>query len=96
MGNCRPSRRTVAVEVRDLAELDEALRFGVRHVLLDNSSPHQIAEAVEQIAGRTKLKGSGPVRLETIRDYAEAGADHISTAAPTLSVPATDISFRLE
>ena len=94
--NCQSSGRAIEVEVRDLAELDEALRCGVRHVLLDNFSPNQVAVAVERVAGRAKLEVSGNVRLETIRDYAEAGADYISVGALTHSAPAADISFRLE
>lgn len=94
--NCRPSGRTIEVEVRDRAELDEALRCGIRHILLDNFSPQQVAEAAERVAGRAKLEVSGNVRLETIRDYAEAGADYISVGALTHSAPAADISFRLK
>ena len=94
--NCRRSGRTLEVEVRDLGELEEALSCGVRHILLDNFSPRQVAAAVEHVAGRAKLEVSGNVLLETVRDYAEAGADYISVGALTHSAPAADISFRLK
>jgi len=94
--NCRRTGRTIEVEVRDSGELEEALSCGIRHILLDNFSPHQVAEAVERVAGRAKLEISGNVRLETIRAYAEAGADYISVGALTHSAPAADISFRLK
>ena len=94
--NCRPAGRAIEVEVRDLAELDEALRCGIGHVLLDNFSPQLVADAVERATDRAKLEVSGNVRLETIRDYAEAGADYISVGALTHSAPAADISFRLK
>ena len=94
--NCRPTDRAIEVEVRDRAELDEALRCGIRHVLLDNFSPEQVAEAVEHVAGQAKLEVSGNVSLATIRDFANAGADYISVGALTHSAPAADISFRLE
>ncbi len=94
--NCRLAGRAVEVEVRSLAELDEALRCGIRHLLLDNFSPRQVAEAAERVAGRAKLEVSGNVRLGTIRDYARAGADYVSVGALTHSAPAADISFRLE
>lgn len=96
MQSCRPSGRTVEVEVRNAEELEETLRCGVRHVLLDNFSPQQVVNAVERVAGRAKLEVSGNVRLETILEYAEAGADYISVGALTHSAPAADISFRLE
>ena len=94
--NCRPSGRAVEVEVRDAEELEETLSCGIRHVLLDNFSPQQVAQAVERVAGRAKLEVSGNDLLETVRDYAEAGADFISVGALTHSAPAADISFRLE
>ena len=94
--NCRPTGRAIEVEVRDSGELDEALSCGIRHILLDNFSPQQVAEAVERVAGRAKLEVSGNVSLATIRDYANAGADYISVGALTHSAPAADISFRLE
>jgi nicotinate-nucleotide pyrophosphorylase (carboxylating) len=94
--NCRASGRPIEVEVRDPAELDEALRCEVRHILLDNFSPQQVAEAVEQVAGRAKVEVSGNVSLGSVRDYAEAGTDYISVGALTHSAPASDISFRLE
>lgn len=94
--NCRPSGRTIEVEVRDSEELEEALICGVRHVLLDNFPPQEVAEAVKQVAGRARLEVSGNVQLETVRDYAEAGADYISVGALTHSAPAADISFRLK
>ena len=94
MQSCRLLNRAVEVEVRDLAELDEALRCGTRHVLPDSFSPQQVAETVEQIAVRAKSTVSGNIRLETVREYAEA--DYISVGALTHSAPAADISFRLE
>ena len=94
--NCRASSHTIEVEVRNLAELDEALSCGTSHILLDNFSPLQVSEAVELVAGRAKLEVSGNVTLATIRDYAEAGADYVSVGALTHSAPAADISFRLE
>lgn len=58
--------------------------------------PQQVAQAVNRMAGRAKLEVSGNVRLETVREYAEAGADYISVGALTHSAPAAVISFRLE
>lgn len=95
IGLCRPSRLPVEVEVRSLDELAEALDCGCRHVLLDNFSPSQVAVAVRQVRGRAKVEVSGNVVLETLRDYAMAGADYISVGALTHSARAMDISFRI-
>jgi nicotinate-nucleotide pyrophosphorylase len=39
---------------------------------------------------------SGGITLETVREYAEAGADFVSCGAITHSATAVDINFRLE
>lgn len=84
------------IEVRDFEELDEALDCGARHLLLDNFTVEEVRKAVSRIAGRAKIEVSGNLNLETIRAYAEAGADFASVGALTHSAPAADISFRLE
>ncbi len=93
---CSASELPVEVEVRTFEELSEALDCGSHHLLLDNFTPEQVAIAVKQINGRAKVEVSGNVILETIRKYAEAGADFVSVGALTHSAQAADISFRLE
>jgi nicotinate-nucleotide pyrophosphorylase (carboxylating) len=39
---------------------------------------------------------SGGITLETVKAYAEAGADYVSSGAITHSARAVDINFRLE
>ena len=46
-------------------------------------------------ADRPELEVSGGINLETIRGYAEAGADRISVGALTHSAPALDLSMRV-
>jgi len=86
----------VEIEVRTRAELDEALRAGAKHLLLDNLSPAEAADWILYIDGRAGVELSGGITLETIRAYAEAGPDYISCGAITHSATAVDISFRLE
>src|ERR687888_1167829 len=43
------------VEVRDAAEIDEALAAGAPRLLLDNMTPAQVAAAVAQVGGRAEL-----------------------------------------
>ena len=86
----------VEIEVRTRDELDEALAAGARHLLLDNLTPSEAREWVSYIAGRATVELSGGITLETVRAYAESGADYISSGAITHSAPAVDINFRLE
>ena len=92
---CKASGLPVEIEVRSFVELDEALAVGADHILLDNFTPEQLGQAVERINGRAKVEASGGITLETVRAFAEAGADFVSAGALTHSAPAADISFRL-
>jgi nicotinate-nucleotide pyrophosphorylase (carboxylating) len=83
------------IEVRTLAELDEALACGARHLLLDNLTPAEAKDWIARVAGRAKVELSGGITLETSRAYAEAGADYVSAGAITHSARALDINFRL-
>jgi nicotinate-nucleotide pyrophosphorylase (carboxylating) len=85
----------VEIEVRTLAELDEALGCGAQRLLLDNLTPQQASEWIARIAGRASIELSGGITLETARAYAEAGADFVSAGAITHSARALDINFRL-
>ena len=84
------------VEVRDLAELDEALSLAPDFILLDNMSVETMAEAVRRTGGKIPLEASGGVTLQTIRAIAETGVDRISLGALTHSVTGLDISMRIE
>jgi nicotinate-nucleotide pyrophosphorylase (carboxylating) len=86
----------VEIEVRTLAELDEALEWGATHLLLDNLTPEQAREWISRIGGRAKVELSGGITLETVRAFAESGADFVSSGALTHSAPAVDINFRLD
>jgi nicotinate-nucleotide pyrophosphorylase (carboxylating) len=86
----------VEIEVRTRAELEEALAFGAKSLLLDNLSPAEAADWIRYIDGRATVELSGNINLANIRAYAEAAPDFISCGAITHSAPAVDISFRLE
>lgn len=85
----------VEIEVRTLAELDEALAGGAKRLLLDNLTPAEAAAWIARIAGRASVELSGGITLETVRAYALAGADFVSSGAITHSARALDINFRL-
>ncbi len=90
------SELRVEIEVRSFAELEDAMIAGARHVLLDNFTPSDVRAAMAKMAGRTEIEVSGGITLENVREYAEAGADYVSSGAITHSARAMDISFRLE
>lgn len=87
----------LAVEVRDPAEIDEALSAGAPRLLVDNMSPDEVRAAVAQVAGRAELEVSGGVDEETVLVYATiSGVDYVSMGALTHSAPVLDLSLILE
>src|SRR5690554_2301262 len=85
----------IEIEVRSLAELEEALRVGgVDRIMLDNFTPALTREAVKIVDGRVELESSGGITRDTLREYAEAGVDFISVGALTHSVKSLDMSLK--
>lgn len=94
--NARQSGLPIEIEVRTIDELHEALDARAEHLLLDNLSPMQAEEWVRLINGRARVELSGGITLDSLRNYAETGADFVSAGAITHSARAVDLSFRLE
>lgn len=86
----------VECEVRTRAELDEALAAGAKRLLLDNLTPAEARQWIAHINGRASTELSGGITLETVRAYAQAGADFVSSGAITHSAVAVDLNFRIE
>ena len=89
----------IEVEVRNEAELREALGAGADSLLLDNTTPDEATRLVALARGLRSgcvLEISGGVTLENVRAYAAAGADYISVGALTHSAPAADLSLLVE
>ena len=96
-----PHSLRLEVEVKDLAELREALAERAEIILLDNMTPEQVREALALLpprgdGWRPLIEVSGGVTLPRLRAYAEAGADLISVGALTHSVIAADLSMEIE
>ena len=89
----------IQVEVRNEAELREALEGGADSLLLDNTTPNEAARLVGLARGLRPgcvLELSGGVTLANVGAYAAAGADYISVGALTHSAPAADLSLLVE
>lgn len=86
----------VEVEVERADQIEEALQAGAQMVLFDNFTPDEVRAGVRLVGGRVPVEVSGGVTLDTVRAYAEAGADFIAVGALTHSAPACDISLEIE
>lgn len=89
-------RLAIEVEVRNRAELEEALELNVQRLLLDNMAVDEMREAVRLANGRVPLEASGNISLENVAAVAATGVDYISVGALTHSVQALDISLLLD
>jgi nicotinate-nucleotide pyrophosphorylase (carboxylating) len=89
----------VQIEVRDEAELREALEAGAEAVLLDNMTPEEARRCVALARGLRRdsvIEISGGITLENVRAYAETGADFLSSGALTHSARSADLSLLVE
>lgn len=88
--------KPVAVEVENLAQLQEALDIGADTIMLDNFALGLLYEAVAITAGRVKLEASGGINASTLVPIAETGVDYISIGALTKDCKAIDLSMLFE
>ncbi|MFL6299759.1 MAG: carboxylating nicotinate-nucleotide diphosphorylase [Terriglobales bacterium] len=94
----RRGEQPIEIEVRTMAELEEALQHGAEALLLDNMPPDLVRQCVERASSHSRripLEASGGINLENVRQYADTGVDYISVGSLTHSVPAVDLSLRI-
>jgi nicotinate-nucleotide pyrophosphorylase (carboxylating) len=94
-----PAPLAVQIEVRNERELREALGGGADAVLLDNISPEEALRCVglaRVLRSDCVVEISGGITLENAREYAETGADFLSSGALTHSAPAANLSLLVE
>jgi nicotinate-nucleotide pyrophosphorylase (carboxylating) len=83
----------IEVEVDTLQQLEEALRFPIDAVLLDNMDVATLERAVALASGKVLTEASGGVTLETVAEIAATGVDLISVGALTHSPRNLDSSL---
>lgn len=89
-----PHGLRIEVEVDTAEQLDEAIAAGAHVVLLDNMSVEQVETAAKRAqAAGLLVEVSGGITLETVADYARAGANIISSGAITHSAPSVDLGL---
>jgi len=86
----------IEIEVKNHAELREALELGANRILLDNMTIEEIRKAVSITKRQIPLEVSGNVTLENVSSIAATGINYVSVGMLTHSVKALDISFLLD
>ncbi len=86
----------VTVEVRNLDELDQALKAGnITRIMLDNFSLPLMRKAVKIVNGKFEVEASGGITLKNLRKVALTGVNFISSGALTHSVMSLDLSLKV-
>ena len=93
--------KKIEVEVRSLAEAEEAARAGADIIMFDNMSPKMIEESLMVLREKGFRKdliyeASGGITLENIGDYAATGVDVVSLGSLTHSVRSLDVKLEIE
>jgi nicotinate-nucleotide pyrophosphorylase (carboxylating) len=89
----------IQIEVRNEAELREALGAGAESVLLDNMTPEEARRCVEiarEMRASCIVEISGGITIENVRAYGLTGADYLSSGALTHSAKSADLSLLVE
>jgi nicotinate-nucleotide pyrophosphorylase (carboxylating) len=89
----------IAAEVANRNEIGEAIGSGAGVLIIDGLSPTEAKDAIDHarsLSPEVMVEISGPVTLDNVRAYAEAGADMIRIDALTQSVRAMNIGFQMQ
>jgi nicotinate-nucleotide pyrophosphorylase (carboxylating) len=91
-----PAGVDVEVECDRLEQAEEAMAAGATALLLDNFTPARVKDAAQRIDGRARIEVSGGITLESIGEFARAGADDVSIGRLTHSAPSVDVALDFE
>jgi nicotinate-nucleotide pyrophosphorylase len=56
----------------------------------------QVRECVELVAGRAKVNAAAGITLDTVRNYAHAGVDHVSIAGIVQEAGPLELTLEME
>ncbi|MDX6557631.1 MAG: hypothetical protein QOF72_680 [Blastocatellia bacterium] len=89
----------IAAEVANQPEATEAIENGANVLVVDGLGPAELAELighVRSLSPQATVEASGPITIENVRAYAEAGPNLIRIDALTQSVKAMAIGFQIQ
>jgi nicotinate-nucleotide pyrophosphorylase (carboxylating) len=87
----------IEVEAASERELKEAIEAGADAVSIEaTDSAFELIKKSRDLSPSVSIVVSGPLTLENVRSFADAGADLIRIDALTQSVRAMDISFQMQ
>ena len=84
---------TIEVEVENLVQLDDAIKFKADIAMLDNFDDDDLLKASQLAKGKIKLEVSGNITLDNISKLKSLNIDYISSGDLTKNITATDYSL---
>ncbi|MFT6496421.1 MAG: carboxylating nicotinate-nucleotide diphosphorylase [Alphaproteobacteria bacterium] len=84
---------SIEIEVDTIEQLEEALKYEAKIILLDNMTIDNLKAAVKIANGGAILEASGNINENNVLQVAETGIDIISIGRLTHSSPSLDISL---
>ncbi len=94
---CEKMNKPVGVEVHTFDQIREILDHAdkLHRIILVGFPPSVISQAVDAIAGKTKVEATGNITPKNVRDIAEAGVHYIAIPEATHSPRAVTFTFRV-
>ena len=86
----------VEIEVDTLEQLEEALKFNVTRILLDNMTDEMLMEASKRIPGNIEIEVSGGINLQRLKSLKGRDINFISVGEITHSAPNVDFSMEFD
>ena len=88
-------KKKIELEVKNLEQVQEALKNQVDIILLDNMNLEMINKSISLINGQAIIEISGGVNYTSLEQISKTGANYVSVGALTHSAPAVDISMSI-
>jgi len=83
----------VEVEIDEISQLNPAINSGVDAILLDNFTPENINQVMQEVKEKVVVEASGGINEANISIYAKSQPHFISTGAPVHSSRWVDIGL---
>ena len=85
----------IEVETRSMQDVAIVLQTGkIDRIMLDNFTPEQIVQALDQIEGKFETEASGGIDFQNLENYAATGVDFISSGAIIHHASSLDLSLK--
>ena len=79
--NIKTKEKKIELEVKNIKQVQEALKNKVDIILLDNMNLEMINKSISLINGRAKIEISGGVNYSSLEQISKTGADYVSVGA---------------